>query len=86
MYSSPFIPVGIAEWLDDRARASLRESGPNVPYRDAVFDRVQVRIFADEPAGEQSVKRPAIVFYHGGGFVHGSPGMLLKTTQKICFV
>ncbi|XP_022102042.1 neutral cholesterol ester hydrolase 1-like [Acanthaster planci] len=70
---TPFIPTGIVEWLDERTAANLRGGGPGVPYRDTVFDRVPVRIFTDEQAGGETSKQPAIVLYHGGGFIWGSP-------------
>ncbi|XP_038050206.1 neutral cholesterol ester hydrolase 1-like [Patiria miniata] len=70
-YVGMFLPCGLVDWLDERFRANARASEPGVPYRDAVFDRVQVRIFAAEPAEGKTDKRPAIVFYHGGGFVSG---------------
>ncbi|XP_038051239.1 neutral cholesterol ester hydrolase 1-like [Patiria miniata] len=66
------LPTGINDWLDERSRANARAAGPRVPYTDTVFDRVPVRIFADEPAGGKTDKRPAIVYYHGGGWIRGS--------------
>ncbi|XP_038076402.1 neutral cholesterol ester hydrolase 1-like [Patiria miniata] len=68
-YGMMALPTGINDWLDERSRADSRASEPRVPYRDAVFDRVPVRIFADEPVGGETDKRPAIVFFHGGGFI-----------------
>ncbi|XP_022102027.1 neutral cholesterol ester hydrolase 1-like [Acanthaster planci] len=65
-------PIGINEWFDERAREDSRAAGPNVPYTDAVFDRVPVRIFTDEPVGGMTAKRPAIVYFHGGGWIRGS--------------
>ncbi|XP_071798441.1 neutral cholesterol ester hydrolase 1-like [Asterias amurensis] len=56
------------EKLDERFRPGMREKGPNVPYTDTEFDGVLVRVFDDQKTGEISTKRPAIVFYHGGGW------------------
>ncbi|XP_038051238.1 neutral cholesterol ester hydrolase 1-like [Patiria miniata] len=65
-------PTGLNQWLEEKSAAASRAAGPRVPYGEAVFDRVPVRIFADEPAGAKKAKRPAIVYYHGGGFIRGS--------------
>ncbi|XP_038050205.1 neutral cholesterol ester hydrolase 1-like [Patiria miniata] len=82
-YGMKALPTGLVDWLDERFRAHSRASEPRVPYRDAVFDRVPVRIFADEPAGEKTDKRPAIVFYHGGGFVSSSVDMHHSLTAML---
>ena len=60
--------------LDERFRPGMREKGPNVPYTDTEFDGVLVRVFDDQKTGEISTKRPAIVFYHGGGWRLGHIG------------
>ena len=73
-YVSPIIPVGFRDWLSQRMTASLRASGPNVTYSDTVFGGVTVRVFADKQEGKDAAKRPAIVFYHGGGWSGGSVG------------
>ncbi|XP_022101994.1 uncharacterized protein LOC110985339 [Acanthaster planci] len=69
-YIKWWTPTGLDQWLDEMTRANYREGRPKVPYWEAVFDRVPVRIFAVEPAEGKTSKRPAIVYYHGGGFIH----------------
>ena len=64
----------MAKYLDERSRPGMREKGPNVPYTDTMFDGVLVRVFDDQKTGEISTKRPAIVFYHGGGWRFGHIG------------
>ena len=75
-YMAPFIPGGFSNWLDHCFRESLRAGYgiPNVTYSDATFGRVPVRIFAGKQEGENSAKRPAIVFFHGGGWAYGNIG------------
>ncbi len=63
-----YVPSTVAKYLDERSRPGMREKGPNVTYTDTMFDGVLVRVFDDQKAEEISTKRPAIVFYHGGGW------------------
>ncbi|XP_071798594.1 neutral cholesterol ester hydrolase 1-like [Asterias amurensis] len=63
-----YFPSTMAKYLDERSRPGMREKGPNVPYTNTEFDGVLVRVFDDQKTGQISTKRPAIVFYHGGGW------------------
>ncbi|XP_022102021.1 neutral cholesterol ester hydrolase 1-like [Acanthaster planci] len=83
VYVDPFLPTGLNEWLHEKMRTHARARGPSVPYRDAVFDRVQVRIFVDDAPGGKTSKRPAIVYYHGGGFVLFEPDTYHALTSQL---
>ncbi|XP_030828809.1 neutral cholesterol ester hydrolase 1-like [Strongylocentrotus purpuratus] len=58
------------EAIQSEQAGNLAES---IPYTDTVLDGVPVRIFAVSKPEGRTDKRPAIVFYHGGGWVMGSP-------------
>ncbi|XP_038051235.1 neutral cholesterol ester hydrolase 1-like [Patiria miniata] len=81
--STPLVPTRINNWLEERYRANKRAISPRVPYTDTVLDGVPVRIFADEQTGGKTDTRPAIVFYHGGGWVMGSPDMYHPLTSQL---
>lgn len=49
------------------------------PYVFKTLGERQLRLFVMTPEGHQSSdKRPAIVFYHGGGWVGGAPGQFTE--------
>ncbi|XP_038051236.1 neutral cholesterol ester hydrolase 1-like [Patiria miniata] len=79
--ATPLIPTRINDWLDERYRANQRAAG--FGYRDELFDGVQVRILNAHPAGGKTDKRPAIVFYHGGGWIMGDTDMYHPLTSQL---
>ncbi len=52
-----------------------------------IYKRVEgrgLKLFVDKPPGWQATaRRPAIVFYFGGGWVHGTPEQFLRQSQYL---
>ena len=65
-----------------RSDESSNPGGETLLYKRA-GDR-DLKLFVDRPKGWQATdKRPAIVFYFGGGWVGGSPTQFLKQSQYL---
>ncbi|XP_038051226.1 neutral cholesterol ester hydrolase 1-like [Patiria miniata] len=78
------MPEGeVKTWLDTFLVGAMRSSGPNVTYRDTTYGGVPVRVFDDQHDGEKAAKRPAIVYYHGGGWILGRVDLYHALTSEI---
>ncbi|XP_038051232.1 neutral cholesterol ester hydrolase 1-like [Patiria miniata] len=77
------MPERLSAWLAPKIAESMRSSGPNVSYEDTTYGGVPVRVFDDQRDGEKAAKRPAIVFYHGGGWRMGNVDMYHFLTATI---
>ena len=84
LYNNIAITFGFTSTLKARRKAmdSLRDavakakiSRKHLEIRDSTLDGVKVRLYIPNDAAPKGRGHPALVFYHGGGWVCGNPGM-----------
>ena len=76
-----FLKDPIAEWRTKcdisrrRARALVNKSNVSVTCLDSSQDSFGIRVYEPsiEGAEASTQKRPAMLMYHGGGWIHGTP-------------
>ena len=68
-------------WLAASAGASAEEA-PSIVYK--VVEGRELRLFIDTPPGRAPEGgRPAVVYFHGGGWVQGTPKHLMRYSRHL---
>ncbi|XP_022102069.1 neutral cholesterol ester hydrolase 1-like [Acanthaster planci] len=83
MRLTSIIPEGLSAWVGSVILETGKSTGPNVFYEDTTYGGVPVRVFNNKQDGEKAAKRPAILYYHGGGWTFGSIDMYHPLTAEI---
>ncbi|XP_071949703.1 neutral cholesterol ester hydrolase 1-like [Antedon mediterranea] len=70
----------------DRLQFPMPENNNNsLTVTTTEFDGVRVILFQPNlPTSKEDQLLPAIVYFHGGGFVLGNPDIMYKVTQRMC--
>ncbi|XP_022102052.1 neutral cholesterol ester hydrolase 1-like isoform X2 [Acanthaster planci] len=77
------MPKRLSAWFAAKVEEARVSGGPNITFTDTTYGGVLVRVFADKPDGENAAKRPAIVYYHGGGWTRGNIKFYHRLTAEI---
>lgn len=81
-FAAPFIVQGCGERPRDADQAVVTRARP-VPYVYRIIDSVELTAYVFAPAGSaRRIHSPAILLFHGGGWVAGAPDWTFESAQR----